>query len=206
MKKVVFVLVCLVGCYNLWSQEEVATVDKPSKYGFNFGINYSNLMHKGMLPSNAAIKNDWGFRMGILADYKISELFSISPKVELSLNNSAVNFSHENNSRYKYKVMPVSVDLMSHFVFKDHKKKFSPYFLFGPNLKIPISKQNMYEIDFSTRTDFALDFGIGINKKFTHFNFAPELRYSLGLLDVNLHPAIQTLKFHNITLVFNLLG
>ena len=205
MKKVIFVTGLLISSLTVFSQSE-STVDKRMKYGFNLGINYSNLLDNEMLSSNASLSNNLGFRLGILADYKISKFLSISPKSEMSFNNGVINFNNIDGSQTEYEIMPISLDFMAHFIFKKNNVKLSPYFFFGPNVKIPVSKKNDNSTTYSTSSDFAIDFGIGLDKPFTHFNFSPELRYSFGLLNINQHPSIQSLNFHNISLVFNFLG
>ena len=206
MKKVIFVAGLFISSLTVFSQSESAVNEKRMKYGFNLGISYSNLLDNEMLSSNASLSNGLGFRLGILADYKISKFLSISPKAEISFNNSKVNFTNNDGSQTGYEIMPISLDFMAHFIFKKNNEKLSPYFFFGPNVKIPISKKNDNSTTYSTNSDFAIDFGIGINKPFAHFNFSPELRYSFGLLNINQHPSIQSLNFHNISLVFNFLG
>ena len=206
MKNVVFAIVLLFCSSTVFSQSSDSDNEKRLKYGFNLGLNYSNLLDDDKLPENASLTNNFGFRLGILADYSVSELFHISPKAELSFNNSKVSFTRIDGSETDYKVMPVSLEFMTHFLFKDKKDKLSPYFYVGPNVKIPLSIEDDNTTEFATGHDFAIDFAIGVDKSLAHFNFAPELRYSLGLLDVNQHPGIQTLNFHNISLVFNFLG
>jgi hypothetical protein len=203
MKKVVFVVGLLLSSFAVFSQSDPNTIEKRLKYGFNLGINQSNVLNNGELPSNASLSNNLGFRIGILANYKIAKILSISPKAELSSNNSKIVFINSDGSHTEYEVMPTSLDFMTHFIFKKNNEKLSPYFFFGPNIKIPISKKTDNITSFRTNSDFAIDFGIGIDKELTKFNFSPELRYSFGLLNVNQNPSIQSLKFHNISLIFN---
>lgn len=206
MKKVVFVLGLLASSFTLFSQSEVSVAEKRMKYGFNLGLNYSNLLAKEMLPGNASLSNDLGFRLGVLADYQISNFLSISPKAEISFNNSSVKFTNIDGTTTEYEVMPISLDFMAHLVFKKNYEKLSPYFFFGPNIKIPVSNKVDDPTTFSTNSDFAIDFGIGLDKSFANFDFSPELRYSFGLLNVNQHPFIRALNFHAISLVLNLRG
>lgn len=206
MKKVVFVAGFLISTLNTFSQSEIASSEKRMKIGFNAGINQSNFINKEKLPPNASLSNHLGFRLGILADYKITNFLSVSPKAELSFNSSKLKFANTDGSHTKYEIMPISLDFMAHFIFKKNYKNLSPYFYFGPDVKNPISKKNNTSRTFTTYSDFAIDFGIGIEKGFTHFNFCPELRCSFGLLNVNQDPLIQKLYFHNISLIFNFLG
>jgi len=203
MKKVIFVSVLLLHSLVIFSQSENVDNKKRMKYGFNIGLNHSNLIDNNTLSTNASISNNMGFRLGILADYRISKILFLSPKAELSFNNSKVEFSSSVGSQTEYQVMPVSLDLMAHLVFKKDNEKLSPYFLVGPNVKIPVSKKNYNSSTFSTNSDFAIDFGFGVDNALSYFNFSPELRSSFGLFNINQHPSIQSLNFHNISLVFN---
>lgn len=205
MIKSILVTGFLICTFAVFGQSEISDNNRV-KLGFNLGINQSNSQDNQMLPSNATLSNNLGFRLGVLADFPINKFLSISPKTELSFNNSKVNFTNIDGSNTEYEIMPISLDLMAHFVFKKQNEKWSPYFFLGPNFKIPVSEKSDNPTSFSTNSDFAIDFGIGLNRAFTHFHLAPELRYSYGLLNVNQNPSIQQLNFHNISLVFNILG
>ena len=60
--------------------------------------------------SNVSFSNDLGFRLGVLADYTVSKNFSISPKAELSLNNSTINLTQDDGSVSEFDVMPISLE------------------------------------------------------------------------------------------------
>tara|TARA_B110000967_G_C18646003_1_gene440910 strand:+ start:156 stop:527 length:372 start_codon:yes stop_codon:yes gene_type:complete len=118
MKKVIFVTGLFISSLTVFSQSESSVNEKRMKYGFSLGINHSNLLDNEMLSSNASLSNNLGFRLGILSDYKISKFLSISPKAEMSFNNSEVNFNNIDGSQTEYEIMPISLDLMAHFIFK----------------------------------------------------------------------------------------
>jgi len=118
LKKVIFVTGLFISSLTVFSQSESSVNEKRMKYGFNLGINHSNLLDNEMLSSNASLSNNLGFRLGILSDYKISKFLSISPKAEMSFNNSEVNFNNIDGSQTEYEIMPISLDLMAHFIFK----------------------------------------------------------------------------------------
>lgn len=182
-------------------QVEIAPL-KRFHVGFNLGVNYSNLLVTAK-PDYAEISNKIGARVGILADYRFNKILSISPKAELAFHDNKIRFAPSEANSYTYQVMPISLEFMNHFVFSDYKKKVNPYFYFGPNVKIPLEKRTNDPSQFRTNTDFAIDFGIGLNKPFNGFRFAPELRYSMGLLNVNGSPLVKSVKFHTVSLIFN---
>ena len=205
MNKLAFVCLFCGFSFLGFSQTEPSLKEKKSTYGFNIGLNYSNLIAPDGLPNSGSISNKVGFRLGILADYKLNRFMSFSPKAEVSFYNSSVTFP-ETSPLETYEVMPIDVEFMTHFVFKKNDTKAHPYFLVGPNLRMPVAKSRENSTDFGTGWDVAFDLGIGFDKAFSHFIFSPELRYSYGLLNVNKNPALQTLQLHNVALVFNFRG
>ncbi|MCK4662211.1 MAG: PorT family protein [Bacteroidales bacterium] len=201
MKNVVLLTVMLLSSIIGLSQTESSDNDSKFRFGFNLGADYSNLQSKETLPSNANISNGVGFSFGAFMDYSISKNFLFSPKSELSFNNSSVDFENIDNSTYE--IFPISLDFMIHFVYKIGNSNNIPYLLIGPKLKLPIEKKSTSSTEFKINPDFAIDFGIGLENKTKYFIFAPELRYSFGLLNVNQNPTLQTLNFHNISLILN---
>jgi hypothetical protein len=176
------------------------------KFGFDLGINYSQLSSKDPMPADLSISNGSGFRLGLLADYKLSDVFSITPRGELSFNQSHIIFLTSDGTEAVYDLLPTSLDFSLHFMTRTKGNNFSPYFIVGPNIKIPVWHQAKSATIFSTSSIFALDVGIGLNKAFNGFDFLPELRYSRGLQNLYPDTSIPTLKYHNISLVFNFLG
>ena len=204
MKAMIFASLLLVNSFITISQHEKNISNEKLQLGFNLGVNYSNVLSDATLLNGTSISNKRGFKLGVLAEYKLNRFLLISPKTELSFNNGRINFN--NSSIHSYQIMPVSIDFMTHFQFNISSKKWCPYILIGPNIKIPLSGNNNSSTEFTTNSDFAIDFGIGLNKKTSFINFSPELRYSYGLLNISRHPSIENLSFHTISLVLNIVG
>lgn len=181
-------------------------VPQRTSFGFNFGINYSNMMTQGTLPENAGISNGAGFRMGILMEDSINKYFAFAPKIELSFNDHQVLFKNPEDYVTNYKVSPITLEIMAHVLIKKKLGKFNTYFLFGPNFKIPITADDNTFKQYASKRDLAIDFGIGFDHDLKFFHFAPELRYSYGLINVNQHPNIKSLRCHTLSLVFNFKG
>jgi hypothetical protein len=200
MKNIIVILGLLISSLTVFSQSNNTVDEKRLKLGFNLGVNHSILFSPDELPSFASISNDLGVRLGVLADYQLFKFLSISPKAELSFNNNELNLTFNDDAQYRYQVLPISLEFMTHFIFKKKNEKVSPYFYFGPNLKIPISDKS---VNYPEPSVFAIDVGIGLEKAFEHFNFSPELRYSYGLTDVIITPTIRPLRFHSVSLIFN---
>lgn len=199
-KKAVFIIILLFVNESTKAQEEVKPETKKAIYGFNFGINRTSLDYesKNSIKENREV----GFRLGILAEYKLSSNLFFSPKTELSFNQNLL----EINESVEYDVMPISTEIMAHFAYKFSGSELRPYILFGPNFKIPFGGEEETTSEFKTSPDLALDFGIGFERNFKYFFFAPELRYSYGLMDINKNPLLNAVYLHNLTLVLNFKG
>lgn len=203
MKNILLLTIVLLFSLSVFSQTENNNDERKLRFGFNFGTNYSNLQSEQPLPNNAKISKGIGFSVGLLMDYLITKDFIFSPKTELSFYNSSVEFTYPDNSNYTYKIFPISLNFMTHFIYKIGNSKVVPYIIVGPNFKIPISKKPTISSEFYTNSDFAIDFGIGFENKIKAFIIAPEVKYSWGLLNINGNPSLQTLNFHNVSLVLN---
>lgn len=174
------------------------------KWGFNLGFNYSILQIKNVDPVVQS-SNSVGFRIGILMDWKLTNHLSFFPKSELSFNDSKVILLENQGDKEIYQVYPVILEVASHLTYKLYNNKTAPYILFGPTYKVPLtSDKNVQYV--TRRSDIALDFGIGIDKELSYFNIAPELRYSLGLLNLSGINTVGQLHFHTVTLVLNFKG
>jgi hypothetical protein len=202
MKKVVVTASLLLCMNSLFSQIE-STSEKKGLFGFNIGFNHSNLQAQKPISNDGEIYNGAGFRLGLLLDHHLNKNLSFVPKAELSFNNSIIVFPSSNAG---YQVMPISTELMAHVVFKKSEGDIKPYFLFGPNFKLPVNLDSKSTNTFGTSKDLAIDLGIGMEKPLLHFIFAPEIRYSYGLSNVNRNPLMTSLHYHNITLAFNFKG
>lgn len=203
MKKFLLTVTLAFCVFLVFAQTENENTDSKLRFGFNLGTNYSFLQSKESLPSNAQVYTGIGVKLGVIMDYSISKKFSFSPKTELTFNNSGVETTNNDNSISTYRVFPISIDFMTHFVYKMGDGNTFPYLLLGPNFRLPLENNSKSSSEFKNKADLAIDFGIGLENRFKHFIFAPEIRYSLGLLDVNENPAFQTLKYHNLSLVLN---
>lgn len=201
MKRIVLIASMLFLAVIVFSQTENKV--KKVRYGFSLSTNYSNLQSAVDLPANAKIQNNVGFGLGIFMDYSFFKNLVFSPKAEISFNDAKVEFTHSDNSKSTYSLMKSSLDFKAHLVYKLTNTKLSPYILVGPGLQLPLENGPTISTSFPNNKNFTIDFGIGLENNFKYFIFTPELRYSYGLSNVNFHPALQELNYHNITLAFN---
>ncbi len=208
MKQFLAAIFLISGTFHAIAQDEndwiaADTVRNKIKFGFSLGVNYSNAFSRQELPHSISFGNDVGFRLGLVMDVPISDKMIFSPKAEVSVNRSVVRISDIDNFTVTHKILPVSLDYMSHFVYKLGSGKRVPYVLAGPNIKVPVISRSETSTDFKTKADWAIDLGFGLNNQLSNLIFSPEIRYSFGLRNINTNPILQSLYFHNITLVFS---
>lgn len=203
IKKTMIAFMLVTFSVAAFSQTE--SVDKQSKYGIYLGFNHSNSIYGDLRPAESFIENGLGFELGILADLQLTNWLSFSPKSELSFNNS--NYHNQRGQEVAIQeIMPINVGFMGHLKVRKPNATLSPYVVFGPHYRLSLTSQQTVSSEFGTNNDFALDFGVGLEKAFMYFNFAPELRYSYGFNNVNQNPSIPLLYYHKISLTFNFLG
>ena len=186
--------------------QNTSGVFSQSTLGFNFGLNHSNLSLSNSSMASHKVSNGLGFRLGVLADYPLSESLNWVPKVELSINNSTYEINHSQEGTTIYEVMPTTLEFSSHVNYKFSSNAPKLYLLFGPTLKVPVgTTKTSNTID--TYTDLAIDIGLGWDEnELPYFNFSPEIRYSSGLIKRNKRDYSNALFMHNITLVLNIKG
>jgi len=203
MKKSILIFCVALNTCTLLAQTKENKNDNKLKFGFNFGTNYSLLNTKKELPSNTAIYNGFGTKLGLMMDYAITPSFLFSPKIEMAFNKSGAVITNSDNSRSTYKVFETTIEMMTHLVYKIGEKKTLPYILLGPNFRVPHEKKSNNSSNFKNKSDLAIDFGLGLENTLKNFTLSPEIRYSLGLLNINQNPALQNLNYHNVFLVLN---
>ncbi len=203
MKKVIFVTL-LVSCLSTLFSQTIKPQPslKKVRFGFGIGVNVSNLAYDEKLPEFATIEQGAGYRVSGLAHYEVSNWLSLSPKAAISFHHSKVIFRGAKQNKIEYQIMPVAFEFMFHAVLKKESQKLSPYLIVGPNIRVPLSPEPSDTISYSTNSDIAIDVGIGLDKAFEYFYFAPELRYSYGLLNLSQNPEVPNLRLHSIAVVF----
>jgi hypothetical protein len=198
MLRVSSVMIALLFSCFIYSQEKDNTTKYSPSFGFNVGLNYSALYNSNQ-TEELEIFNAPGFRLGVLANFPISERWSISPKSELSF-----NYSNIIQDNVQYRVDPNNIDFMIHFKhrFKGYNNKVTPYFYFGPNLRTPMAREQDF-LALDTRLSLAFDFAFGVDIELKEFIISPELRFSGGLTDIRTNPEGKMLRGSNTALVIN---
>lgn len=186
-----------------FAQNQAENVRKTT-FGFGASVNYSNLSIKSSQGFENDSKNNFGFEIGLLMERKLSAVTFFSPRINLAFNNIRFNEIDGQGNENQFKVMPIRLDFMMYTIIRDQKHKLQPYFFFGPSIKTPLDKNQIGANQYSLVTDVGIDLGIGLNKVFPHFQFAPELKYSFGLMNLTRSEGVNKMNLHMLSLVFNI--
>lgn len=201
MRLIVIVSFLVLYSFTTFSQTEDSTKTKHLKLGYNISPNISDVRSGSDLPKDVTIFNTPNYRMGFWANYSFNDAISISPEVDWSFNEGGFRFS--DTSKADYKLMLMSFDFMMHVIIKKQRESLSPYVLLGPNVRVPVLN-NSRAVDFPTRSDVAINLGLGLEKRFKYISFSPELRYTFGFSNISDHPDIPSAYLNNVSLVLNL--
>lgn len=178
---------------------------KKTTFGFEIGLNNS-LLQMSEIPEDANKLNGTGVLLGILMNHSLNPTFSYVTKLEFAQNRNSFPYANPDGIYYSYYIMYSSLNWVNHMQYQLNDGEVKPYVLLGPNVKIPHTMDDGFTVSYSSVVDIALDFGVGFHKKLKHFNISPELKYSLGLMDVNNNPRYGSAYLHNISFVIQFSG
>ncbi|MFK8038325.1 MAG: outer membrane beta-barrel protein [Crocinitomicaceae bacterium] len=175
-------------------------------YGFNMGLNYTNIWVKHN-PIKVIVKNGIGFNIGIFGGYKLTNEFCLVANTTVSFHNNNLLSSNGAFNTFDYTVLPTTVDFGLHatYDFAQNENKL-PYLLLGPKIQISTSQSALSSFEFGSRSNISLEFGLGYNFKLSEFILAPEFRYSYGLRNVSENSTFINVRFHTVRLILNFKG
>lgn len=206
MKNLVFVFVGLFLSFTLFSQDSHDKEQKKFLFGISLGYNQPNLIVDSDFVTDDQVINVKGFSVGSLAEMKFTDNISFLSRLGFTFGGGEILFLSDTVENFGYKVIPISLDLSGHFMFKKRGGKLNPYFLIGPSYNKVIRDKDSDLERWSSKSNVTIDFGVGLDYLFKKFIFAPELVYSYGLVDINSNSDIESIKMHTISLVFNFKG
>tara|TARA_R110000868_G_scaffold63091_4_gene190167 strand:- start:419 stop:1030 length:612 start_codon:yes stop_codon:yes gene_type:complete len=196
-KKIAITTGLLLVSTLFYGQDGIA---KKSNFGFSFGVNYSSIEHN--LSDVIRQSDRFGMRLGILGEFKLVKGLYFSPKAELSFNRGSVEYEVPNVFQRDYVLVPAGLEGKANFTYKFREgKKINPYAITGVSYIHSLEKE-LQTFEYGSQSYYAIDIGIGVERQFDHFIFAPEFRYSRGLTDVNQNPQFNgDILLHNFAFV-----
>ena len=195
--------------------------DKTIHYGFFFAapISRFSVTHSpAFMSADSAYRiyspNKPNFRVGFIINAYLDDRFDFRFTPSVSLLSREVHYDYPNSPSKTEIRESTWLDFPMLFKYKSERRNNSRmYLLAGGTFSIETNvrkKENQGQSRLSTGTmDFALEYGVGFEQFFEFFKFAPELRFSHGLVNL-FQPTnnaagigINKLTTHSVTLILN---
>lgn len=204
--------------------------DKPVHYGFYLAVPLTryNLQHSELYASQVAVghddavnaKSSLGFYTGLVLNVRLAEYLDARFVPGVGFYGRTIVFSNietevETTASMNETVSNTMIELPLLLKYKAKRRSnFRPYMVAGIKASLDLGKGNngktQEEIALEVDDyDLALEYGIGVDIFYPYFKFAPELRFSHGLVNVHEPVAgsiysgyIQKLTNHNVSLIF----
>ena len=170
--------------------------DKPIHYGFHLSVNHSafRVRHSDWFVNNDTIQNlrgggQSGFGLGFIFNFRVFKYGDVRVLPTVSFYTRTLNYGIKNSTE------PVSATIQSSFVdlpllFKYKAKRRSnarAYMVGGVKAGFEVGGKKKRKNDdelIVNSLDLSLEYGVGLDLYYQYFKFAPELRFSLGLLNL----------------------
>ncbi|MCX2738805.1 porin family protein [Pontibacter anaerobius] len=203
--------------------------DKPVHYGFYLALPLTkyNITHSQVYADRVAsggedavnAKNDLGFYTGLVLNVRLAEYLDARFVPGVGFYGRTIEFKNvalptvETAEVMFETISNTMVEMPVLLKYKSKRRSnYRPYMVAGIKPSIDLGKanngaknENMLEVEIF---DLALEYGIGIDIFYPYFKFAPELRFSHGLLNQHKPVAgstysdyIQKLTHHNVSLI-----
>ncbi len=203
MKRVCFISAILMFTASAFSQNVSAMNEKKAYFGISIGACAASLVTKEELPSNLSVNYGGGWNMGVFTEVNMSKYFALSPRFEVSFIDGNIKNRRDDNRIVINRFLPLTMDFMVHAKLKRGKSKLNPYIAVGPKYQKVLSDGGREYEKWSDKSNLAIDFIMGMDLFFKRFVFAPELRYTYGLTDLNtLFTDVGEIKMNTLSLVF----
>jgi hypothetical protein len=169
--------------------------DKIIHYGFffaapttHFSVTHSDAF---MLRDSAARiygPNSTGFRVGFVVNTFINPRFDLRVTPAVSIYSRAVNYDYPGGTKLVESRESTWIELPILLKYKSERRTNSRMYLlagmtFGLETNVRRGAQGAGRLSTGT-TDITLDYGIGFEQFLEFVKFAPELRFSTGLVNV----------------------
>jgi hypothetical protein len=234
-QKVVFAalfILCLVGTTEVQAQKKIKAENKPGydekriHYGFYLGLPFTkyNVEHSqayadqlasgGNIAVNA--KTGVGFYPGLVLNVRLLEYLDARFLPGVGFYGRSINFENmpDDGNRPAFENATISSTMIELPLLLKYRAKrrgnFRMYFVGGVKPSIDLGSRKDTDTGEKLRTeknDLALEYGVGLDIFYPYFKFAPELRFSHGLLNQKASyqsgysDLIDKLTNHNVSLI-----
>lgn len=193
-----FIILFLLNVFDLHAQlrkpqNQPFADQKMYHLGFSLGINGQDMMltHTGFVGENgeawfAEIPSySVGFSVGIIGDRYLNEYFNIRINPTLHLGEKKYVFKEQaSGEEYTATLRSNYMSIPLHVKYSVPRiKNYRPYILAGGYTAVDIGSRKDQALRFK-KVDYGLEFGLGCNIYFPLFKLCPEIKFSLGLVDL----------------------
>lgn len=170
--------------------------DKPIHFGYLLGLNYStfkivqsdNFVETDTV-SNVYASGKSGFEVGFIFNMRLGEYFDVRALPKVSFYERSINYT------FKGEEEPVIADFQSSVLeipflikYKSHRRKNNRLYMvtgLKTGFEVGAKKRQNRNDQVATKSfNLSLEYGLGLDMYYPLFKFSPELRFSLGLLDI----------------------
>ncbi len=178
--------------YNLPHYDE-----KTLHYGFFLAMNYSNFRvthSERFVQGTDSIQwlRGWGanaFALGFILNYRLGEYFDARIHPSVAFYSRYISFKYlfdEDDEINEFESVDSYIELPLLLKYKSYRRKNSRVYMIGglkPGIQVGKKKKNTAILPLKS-LDFSLEYGFGIDIYYPLFKFSPELRFSLGLVNL----------------------
>ncbi len=228
-KEIIFLFLAFVLCLGNVQAQRNTRDNLPNydsrwlHYGFSIGVHSSGyrMKYADNFPSPAfdslhsvMPQNSFGFSLGLIANFRLADFLDlrITPEVVFYENRVDYNYVQDGQSLIDEQLVETTfVEFPVLFKYKSVRRGNTRMYLIGgiePGIEATGKKEEQDDSDklLVNGTNLTLQAGFGLDVYFPLFKFAPEIRFSRGLLNMknereNPYGApIQSLATNTVTL------
>lgn len=193
---------------------------KKVQYGFflgahqnYYGLKYSDAFDTSQYDDISSItsQKSLGFNLGFMVDFRLDDQFTLrTVPVKIGLYQNTVDYNHTDGDVDNQLIEATRIEPGIYLKYRSIRRNNTRmYMVLGGSVSMRAGKEDLVtntdrlEI---RRFDAKVEFGIGLERYFEFFKFAPEIRYARGLVDVmnnstNIyHDGLIRLSTHSFTL------
>lgn len=193
---------------------------KKIQYGFflgahqnYYGVKYSEAFDTPQYDdiSSVVSQKSAGFNLGFMVNFRLDDQFTLrTVPVKIGLYQNTVDYNYTDGTVDSQLIESTRIEPGVFLKYRSIRRDNSRmYMVFGLSASLRAGKEDL--ITNSDRLEIRrlnakVEFGIGLERYFEFFKFAPEIRYARGLMNVmnnssNIyHDGLMRLTTHNFTL------
>ena len=199
MKRILLYILLLLLLPQAMMAQERKVQNKPYidyrrlHYGFFVGVHMQDmeLMNNGFVTENGeswfadVTQYNPGFSVGVLADLRLGEYFSLRTLPTMHFGQNSIVFREQGSGEISRQLVKTTyVALPFHLKYSAERfNNYRPYVMAGvsPMMNLTVKKQKQLLLK---KFDFMVEVGFGCDYYLPFFKLIPELRFAFSLLDV----------------------